>query len=163
MKDCVSANPWALLLDALDVFPSDHFHRLVKLIPAFKEAVNVAWNATPPDRDRTRELVEEFWRLFCCHLRLDRGGHEEIPPTQFKAWHEIADERLSKWERIFRDIVLELSQANSSILGNSLLGPIAEKRRAEQRQESEAIDEGLAVIAEKRSSLDSLPEGPGPR
>jgi hypothetical protein len=162
-RDCEAVNPWALLLDALDTFPADRFHRLVRLIPAFKEAVKMAWNASPPDRDRTKELVEEFWRLFCCHLRLDRDGHEMISASQIKAWQEIAESRLSKWERIFGDILVEMATQNSAVGANHTLGPVVERRRREQQDEKETIDNALAVISENRASIDTVPESSRPQ
>jgi len=155
-RECESVNPWALLLGALDTFPADHFHRLTRLIPAFKEAVNVAWNTSPPDRNRTMELVEAFWKLFCCHLRLDRDGHELIPSAQFKAWQEIAESRLVKWDRIFGDIVVELAGTSGEVASNRFLGPIEEKRRREQLEERKTIDEALEVIGENRATLDTV-------
>jgi len=162
-RDCETVNPWALLLDALDAFPEDRFHRLEKHIPLFKEAVNVAWNASPPDRKRTTELIEQFWRLFCCHLRLDHEGHEMIPPAQLKSWQEIAEGRLAKWERIFGDIVVELAVSDSAVAENQMLGPLIEKRRREQREENETIEEALAVISRDRPSLDTVAGGSRPQ
>ena len=162
-KDCEAANPWALLLDALDVFPADRFRHLVTHIPSFKEAVNVAWNASPPDRKRTTELVEEFWRLFCCYLRLDQDGHEMISHAQLKAWQDIAESRHAKWDRIFGDILVELAAADRAVGTNKMLGPLVEKRRQQQQEENKTIDDALSVISENRASLDAIADMPAPK
>lgn len=142
-----SEGVWPLALDAFETFPYDSFPSLAPSVATVREAVNVGLNANLDQRRRlATEAIEEFWGAFAYQLRADPVGRRDVSPVTVQLWRRAADRRFRRFTRNLGDIVVELSEWEPTVRGDAILGPLVEKRVAEQEREKRLIDDGFEAL-----------------
>lgn len=153
-----STDPWPVLEDALDQFPSSKFDVLSDYVEPMRRAFDAAWNQ-PPSRERglARELVEEFWLAFCAQLRVHREGHHpSVPHPIVDEWERIAEIRLQKFYRNFGDILVLLSSSRPELRTDEETSEIVEERSSEQAEESKFIKSQSGILSSLDETLSKL-------
>jgi hypothetical protein len=140
---------WGLLAEALDDFPYENFPRLARDVGVVKETVKVCLTANLERRQALAvEVVEGFWRTFCESLRVDNEGHRNVGTATIQHWRRLAERSLQFFDRCLGDIAVEVADWDNSIEQDATLGPVVERRRAEQLIEERLVDDGLSALKE---------------
>ena len=127
-----------LFIETMESFPHDEFPGMGSRIRGFGSIFNRALDKGL-SADRLQGILEGFWFMFCCRLRLHPLCHENISAKTIGIWKEEMSES-------DEDYAAELERYAGYLIDEDESDPIIADLHEHWRQRSEAIEELLEAM-----------------
>jgi len=135
----------AVLLPSLkrtiDSYPEKEFPKEVaERIYNYAELMNILLEISAFNKEIGLELTEDIWFYFSYFLRVHNGCYENVPKDTVEYWKNQLEDQTYKFDRIFSDILVYISNKQSLKLEGNLL-KILNDRKHEKEEEFNFIEE----------------------
>ena len=97
----------SIFKDLFSNFPSKSFPSLSKQKIIVEDLIYALIEQEDPDYNFIQDIFNNFWFLFCYHLRIKKDAYENVPNSIMSLWREKLSLERTKYRRILADQILE--------------------------------------------------------